>query len=83
MMKTTLITAAVITSFAGASFAQDTLACDEETIAAVAAAVEASPEATKEAAMSELTMAKEKMAENDAETCALHLTNASSLSTQQ
>lgn len=57
--------------------AQEIKACDDDTLSMVIEEVEAASEDAKPTAMAELQMAKDKMAEGDADACSVHLTNAS------
>lgn len=63
-------------------WAQDGLICDVETMDTVEEMVELAPEASKEIAVAEYAVAKEKMEAGDAETCAIHLNNAAKASAQ-
>ena len=83
MKKYTLTCTAVLTVIAFPTFAQDGLICDEETMLTVGAMVEAAPEASKELAVGEFTMAQEKMDAGDAVNCSIHLNNASKASAQE
>lgn len=77
-MTNNMIKLAAVLGVIGAPVAaQDMVACDDEGMSKVIEQVEAASEETKEQAMAELQMAKDKIAEGDAEACTLHLNNAS------
>ncbi|MEM7241956.1 MAG: hypothetical protein AAF429_07210 [Pseudomonadota bacterium] len=61
--------------------AEEAVACTDDGLNQVLEQVETAPEDRKDAAMVEYQMAKEKMAEGDAEACSVHLTNASKVAT--
>jgi hypothetical protein len=77
MLRIILATAAAGFLFAGPAGAMDMMKCDDATMSMVMAEVDKAPADKKEMAMKEFEMAKEKMAGNMADDCAMHLEAAS------
>ena len=82
MKKQILILLALSGMAASPVAAEELLACNDDALNQVMEQVEAASDDRKNAALVEYQMAKEKMAEGDADACAVHLTNASKVATE-
>ena len=83
MKRLTITTIALSTVFTAIAFAEDIKNCDVKSFVAVLAEMDNATAEGKELVIIELKMAKDKMIADDAEACALHLTNASNAATAQ
>ena len=83
MKRLTITTIALSTVFTAIAFAEDIKNCDVKSFVAVLAEMDNATAEGKELVITELKMAKDKMIADDAEACAIHLTNASNAATAQ
>jgi|GEM_PF-4668000 len=83
MIRLTIMAIAFSNAFTSAAFAQNAKACDIDSFKLVLAEVDDATTENRELAIAELKMAKDKMIADDAEACAMHLTNASNAATAQ